>query len=125
MDGTYTLPWIAEPAQRTLEAQTIVGAFTGEISDKGARRCVECFLEEFAAIPDTYKVHVAKRFKGDVPVEVAGILASIAEHVSDLQQNLSEGQYSYDTSGFGLATAAAKMAVTTAEVRALNHILGI
>ncbi len=125
MDGTYELPWIAETAQRQLEAQTIVGAFTSEISDKGVRNCVERFLEEFVAIPGAYKVHVAERFKGDVPAEVVGILASVAEHVSDLQQNLAEGHYSDDTRGFGLATAAAKMAATTADVRALNHILGI
>jgi hypothetical protein len=125
MDGTYELPWIAETAQRQLEAQTIVGAFTSEIFDRGVRSCVVRFLEEFSAIPGAYKVHVAERFKGEVPAEVKGILASVAEHVSDLQQNLTEGQYSEDTSGFGLATAAAKMAVTTAEVRALNHILGI
>lgn len=124
MNGTYELPWIAKPAQRQLEAQTIVGAFTSEISDKGVGSCVVRFLEEFIGIPDTYKVHVAERFKDDVPAEVAGILASVAEHVSDLQQNLAEGHYSDDTRGFGLATAAAKMAVTTAEVRALNHILG-
>jgi hypothetical protein len=103
----------------------MVDAFTSEISDKGVRSCVERFLEEFAPVPEAYKAHVAERFKDGVPAEVAGILASLAEHVDDLQQNLAEGYYNDDTGGFGLATAAAKMAVTTAEARALNHILGI
>lgn len=125
MDTKYTLPWITEPAQRQLETQTMVGVFTSEISEKGVRSCVEGFLEEFALVPEAYKAHVAQRFKDGVPAEVLGILASLAEHVGDLQQNLAEGHYRDDTSGFGLTTAAAKMAVTTAEARALNHILGI
>jgi len=121
----YELPWIAVLSQRQLEAQVLVGAYTEEIFNEGVKGRVKRFLEEFGRVPDVYKSKLAGHFNGDVPAKVVGILGSVAEHVGDFQQNLAEDLYNDDTSMLGLARVAAKMAATTADIRALNHILGL
>lgn len=125
MSNTYELPWTASAEQRQLVANMMLSSFRDEIVAEGLEKRVERFIREFGTVPGAYRAKLTIRFPDKVPAEVAGILGSFAEHVSDIRQNDMEQLYNDDTGLADVAIVMAKMAAATAEVRALNDILGL
>jgi hypothetical protein len=103
----------------------MANAFCDDMRTAGIKTSVERFLAEFRESPVRYRAMVTEHFAGTIPNEVTGILNSFAEHVSQVRRYDTENLYHLPQSAGDGAHLAAIMAAATAEVRALNDILGL
>ncbi len=123
MTDTYELPWTAAITQRQLVTEVIIDDICAEMINEGFCLPMERFLEEYTDVPAQYTEHVRRHFGEEVPAEVQGIIRSISERITDM----SAWFPTYDKRQLPLVERnafVAKMAVTIAEVRALNDVLG-
>ena len=120
----YQLPWTAEPAQRQLVAITLLSALRDEMVSEGVKGRVDRFFEEYGGAAGSYGILAAQHFGADIPTPVKGILMALAERISDMKTRHHEMPFTNAISLPEASDLVAKMAVTIADVRALNDILG-
>ena len=73
-----------------------------------------------ADVPDKHAERLQEKYAGDIPQDVQSVGISLGQHMQQIALYLNPAK----ESGLAAVVVSAKMAAATAELRALNHVLG-
>jgi|GEM_PF-2576108 len=124
MIGRYILPLTAQIAQRQLVANVIMDEMCREIIHEHTGIPFARFMDRYKAVPVKYPDYLKKHFGDNILTEVQGIMDAICERIAESKVLHDTHDVDVQLPLVSRNAILAEMATTTAEVRALNDILG-